>query len=177
MPMWARGNSIASVSRRAPRSRGFTLLELLVVVVIVGVMAAMATLALGPRGNRRAASEAELLAATCNASDEAAVLSGRPWGLVLALDAYQQVQFDGRRWQAAPGREARAYRLPAPLQLRGSGVWPTLGNPREPQLPQMVFLPGGDRQTGSVSLVNPLTREHFDLTSTPGGRVRAVAVQ
>ena len=177
MPIWAPGNSIARVAGMVSRPRGFTLLEVLVVVVIVGVMATLATLALGPRGDRRAISEAELIAALCNATDEAAVLSGRPWGLVLALDGYQQVQFDGRRWQPGQGNEARGHRLPAPLRLEGSGLWPTLGDPARPPLPQLVFLPGGDRQLGSFSLVNPITLERFDLGATSGGRVQAVAVK
>ena len=176
MPTSAHGNSTVRPTRMRQGPRGFTLLELLVVVAVVGVMAALVTMGLGPRGDRRTAIEAELLAAACNASDEAAVLSGRPRGLVLAQDGYQQVQFDGRHWLPGQGGPAGGYRLPTPLTLQGAGLWRRLGEGSTPQLPQLVFLPAGDRQLGSVSVINSVTAERFDIAAGADGRLRALAV-
>lgn len=152
---------------------GFTLLEMLVVVVLIGIMATMATLALGNRGNRVTESEANQLAAACNYASDAAVLSGRPRGVVLARDGYVVVQFDGTRWlRDGTGKQRH---VPPPLQLESDRLWPSLDEASRTPRPQLLFLPSGEQQVPPVALRNTASAERYLLEISDEGRLHTTA--
>lgn len=117
-------------------SRGFTLLELMVVIVLIGILLGMVSFATGNHPVRQARQQASGLIQLLQTLREQAVLEGREYGLRLGIDGYQVVRFDGQDWRAL----GTAYRLPAGLQLRleQEGQPLTLGD--RPGHPHLLLL-------------------------------------
>lgn len=126
-------------------SRGFTLIEILVVVVIVGVLALALTIAVGGSGERKLANEAErfqaLLAHACGEAE----LGGREIGIVLASDGYAFRRLDGADWHAPGGDELRERSWPGGLrfELRRDGRVLEPASPKHPT-PQLVCFSSGE---------------------------------
>ncbi|MET0376983.1 MAG: GspH/FimT family pseudopilin, partial [Rhizorhabdus sp.] len=100
MPISATGNS-----------RGFTLIELIVVLVIVAVGATAVMLSLpGPQRTLRDSSER--LAAQAAALRDEAVMSSRPMAIRLQSGGYRFEYFDGAAWVAETDKPFRAVDLP-----------------------------------------------------------------
>lgn len=91
--------------QRLDRSRGFTLLEILVVLVIVAVMAGLLVIGLKDSPQQRVRREASDLAALINAASDEAVMRGVEFGLVIDDSGYQFVYFDPEKKQWQPARE------------------------------------------------------------------------
>jgi len=82
-------------------SRGFSLLELLVVVFIIGILATMFTLSVGlTSGDRELEREADRLQALLQLASEDAVMQGRELGLRFYPDGYEFSALDPveNRW-------------------------------------------------------------------------------
>jgi general secretion pathway protein H len=86
-------------------SRGFTLLEILVVLVIVAVMAGLLVVGFKDSPQQRVRREAQSLAALLNAVSDEAVMRGVELGLVIDDSGYQFVYFDPEKKQWQPARE------------------------------------------------------------------------
>lgn len=142
-------------------------------VVVVAIIAAMVMLSLGRHGARATALEAEALAALCNHLAAAAVLSGQPYGLVLAGDGYRVVVFDGDGWQLAPERHFREHLLPPPLYLEGPTVLPKLGVAPIALTPQALFLPSAAQPAAIYSLANEAAAERYEIFNAAQGRYAA----
>lgn len=83
-------------------SRGFTLLELLVVMFIVGIIAAMATLSVGVATSEKGVEkEVQRLADLLDLARDEAVLQGREFGLTLYSRQYEFLVYDpaGPAWE------------------------------------------------------------------------------
>ena len=103
-------------------SRGFTLIELMVVMVIISVLIGLAVLSTGfASTSRELDSEAERLAGLIGVLTDEAVLDNREYGLRLERDAYQVLRYDEAkaRWTASrwcwPAARARRSRRKAPI--------------------------------------------------------------
>jgi general secretion pathway protein H len=87
----------ATNSRTA--SRGFTLIEVMVVLVIIAVMAGLLVLSFKDNPAQRLRREANDLAALLNAAADEAVLHSIELGLAIDNEGYRFVYFDGEKKQ------------------------------------------------------------------------------
>jgi len=100
------------------RSRGFTLLELLVAIVIAGVLIGVATLSVGgfERGLRF---EADRLAQLLSLAREEALVRGAPIRLEIDDSRYRFAILRDRRWQPVlDDRDLRMREWTAPTRVR-----------------------------------------------------------
>ena len=81
---------------------GFTLLEVLIVLVMIGILTTMAGSVLLPGfEQRRLRSHMEILADQIAFAQHRAILSGRPYGLVVEDESYMFVTYSDQQWQPA----------------------------------------------------------------------------
>ncbi|KEX91482.1 type II secretion system protein GspH [Pseudomonas umsongensis] len=95
------------------RSRGFTLLEMMIVTVLIGVLLGMVSLATGIHPAQQARQEASALGGVIRQLRQQAVLEGREYGLRLSVLGYRSMRLDGRGWEPL----AAFNRWPESLQL------------------------------------------------------------
>ncbi len=114
-------------ARRAPwpppgiPSRGFTLIEVLVVVVIVGILYSIIVLSLNVIGDdRELQREARRMTSLIQLASEEAELQGRDFGIEFIHQGYRFVEYDPifERWGEILGDEVlRPRQLPQDLEL------------------------------------------------------------
>ena len=106
-----------------PRSsRGFTLLEVLMVVLVVGILSAMVLLGLNPGGaERHLNDEAERLASLLSLAGSEAVMQNREYGLQFDDNGYRFLCMDNatQRWSLCEGDSLfKEHELPDGLEIR-----------------------------------------------------------
>ncbi|AXP06632.1 type II secretion system protein GspH [Pseudomonas fluorescens] len=92
-------------------SRGFTLLELMVVIVLIGVVMGMVSLALGPSPAREARQQAQDFIRVVQQLRERAVLDGLEYGVRVQPRGYQALRLESLGWTAV----LASHRLPESL--------------------------------------------------------------
>ena len=99
-------------------TRGFTLIEILVVLVIMGLMAGAMVMIGSDNREAIARDEIEQLNAKLKIALEEAQLYGTEYGLVVGETDYQFVSFEDERWTPISGDPAyRRHRLPDGFEL------------------------------------------------------------
>jgi general secretion pathway protein H len=87
-----------TTTRLQSRSRGFTLIEIMIVVVIIGVISAGVLLSVNLTGrDRDLEKESDRLLTLVNYAREQAEMQTREYGIVMHADGYQFVAYDARR--------------------------------------------------------------------------------
>jgi general secretion pathway protein H len=87
-----------STARSPARSRGFTLIEIMIVVVIIGVISATVLLSINLTGrDKDLDKESDRLLTLVNYVREQAEMQTREFGIVVHDDGYQFVAYDTRR--------------------------------------------------------------------------------
>jgi general secretion pathway protein H len=114
--------AVLNFTSRAPRSGGFTLLEILVVVVIIGIITVGALLSLSFTGpDRELHNEGDRLADLMNYAQEQGELQTRELGLYCTDHSYKFLAFDARRNLWVPINDDDALRprtLPDAIKLQ-----------------------------------------------------------
>ena len=107
--------------RRQGRSRGFSLIEILVVIVIVGIVMSIAILSITlAGGDSQLREEAQRMVSLVEVAQDESLLQGREFGLEFMQGAYRFVEFDPltRQWTEIVGDDTlRLRQLPEELEL------------------------------------------------------------
>jgi len=157
---------------RATRTRGFTLIEILVVVAIIVVIVGLAGIQLirGPGDLVR--EESEHLALLLRAAREEAILQGRVFAFGAGRESYRflRLERNGRLKLASGDELLRPQRMPAgivieALKIEGAG---------EAAQDGVVFLPSGELPAFRIVLRSGGAR--WSVVGTPDGTIRAQAV-
>jgi len=168
-------------------ARGFTLVEILVVMVIVGLMAGMAVLAIGGDPHQQLKQEAQRIRLVLQLAADEALLQGQEYGLKLAREGYQVVQFDDEKeeWATATLEAFDAYQLPnditLSLQSEGSTVDLTILNKNEEEQnpqeeselkPALLLLSSGEMTPFTLQLHSANADYKMQLSGDGLGEIR-----
>ena len=149
------------------RSRGFTLIEMLVVLALIALLTGMAVLSTGAVGDP-VTREARRLAATLRLAVDESRLQGRVLGLRLDSEGYSYLELvpgepeAGSRfrfvWNPLTPRGAlapRAWQSPLELALTINGRPASTSVSNRAVVPQVVLLPEGEFTPFSLRLSGP----------------------
>ncbi|MGH8121527.1 MAG: type II secretion system minor pseudopilin GspH [Rudaea sp.] len=172
-----RTRGIASIT--GPRaSRGFTLMEILVVLVILAVLTAAVSLAVaGAGGERVLTREAERAQALIAYACERAELSGLDIGLSFDRGGYRFSHLDHDVWAPYRGDELRPRSWPANLSaaLTHDGQAVALAA-QFPDKPQLLCYASGELTPFRIELALPDLDRRYRLDGTADGQVALATV-
>jgi general secretion pathway protein H len=144
------------------RSRGFTLLELLVVLVMIGIILSFAMLSIGDGGRgAQLEQEARRTHALFSLAGEEAVLRSLELGVIVQRQGYTFVSYDGEAWLPLSGDSLlREQVLPDSMELVlhidglpvELDIQAGVGEEEEGPTPQLLFFSSGERQPFELSL-------------------------
>jgi general secretion pathway protein H len=159
---------------RHPLSRGFTLLEIMVVIVIASVLVTIVTLSVSGVATRDIPrEEVRRLEALSRMVADQAMIQGREHGLLLTRDGYRFLEyFDDEGWQPSDDRALRFREWPdglrveiqadgRPLELRARDL---VGN-----TPQVLFTPTGEMTPFRILLRESARHDGHILTGKMTG--------
>jgi general secretion pathway protein H len=171
--------SLDGATMVTPRaSRGFTLIEILVVIVILTVLAGAVSLALaGAGGERTLAREAERAQALLSYACEQAELGGRTIGISLNKSGYRFSRTEQEVWVPYKDGELRARRWPPPLApaLRRDDVPVQLGD-EFPDKPQLLCFASGELTPFRLELGWTDVERRYRLDAHADGAVELAAI-
>ena len=117
-------------------TKGFTLIEVLVVVAITGIIIAVASVNLFPSDNEIARRESGMVALAIEGARDAAWLGGRPTSITIDHAALRAWRYSGGEWRADPAHDRpleRSVRVTA-IHVDGQALQPG---------ERLVFMPDG----------------------------------
>ena len=165
------------------RSRGFTLLELLVVVVLLAVLSTAAILSVGNLGeDRELEQESVRLLRLLQLADEEAIMDGRDYGLYFEDSRYRFLRYvpESLEWQVLNDEIFRDRALPEGLwmSLEVEDREVELGLPEEDQQiePQVVILSSGEVTPFVVAIGREFSERRTLIEGRPDGRIELTEI-
>lgn len=174
----------------ARSSRGFTLLELLVVILIIGIIVTFASLSIGNRAlDDRLEAESKRLEQLLRLAEDEADLKGVAIGLQFTANGYRFLVTDNNnRWvDYAQSGILRARGLLEPfyaeLRMEGRLIPPVKPDTSEPRAgdeeerakavkPQVLLLPGGQLTPFTLDIKSPNYPSYFRIEGDTLGRIK-----
>lgn len=166
-------------------SRGFTLIEILVVVFIVAIMVSVTVISIHALGrDNEIRDETRRLVGLIGAVHEQAEMDGRDFGLRLKEHEYEFLAYDARRdeWQSVADDDLlRARQLPPGLNFRlrldgREAVLRPPADPKKPWPPQIQMQSSGDLSAFELRLEREDSDHEATISGNPNGELEVKEV-
>lgn len=135
------------------RTRGFTLLEILVVVLIIGITLGMVVLAVRPNPEHRLTEEAQRFAALVKLLGDEAIVRSTEMAIEVAPHSYRFLTLTADGWQPYEDDVFKTHELPKTMDLDLSldGQAIRFGSDDDQAEPRIYVLSSGERTAFEVT--------------------------
>lgn len=156
----------------ARRTRGFTLLEILVVVLIVGIMLGLALLAIRDNPEQRLQTEVQRFSALLQLAAQEAVLQSREVAIVIERNGYHFLLLEAGEWVQSEDQVFRQRNLPDDMEfeiaIEGQRLDFSTDRQREPRI---YLLSGGEMTPFELSVMYLDRRAVYRVRGDYSGRL------
>ena len=168
----------------AMRSRGFTLVEILVVVIIIAVMVSLTVLSVNSTGSdSQLDEESRRIEGLVGLLHERALLEGRDFGMRIEPSGYEFVVYDTRTFRWMPFDQEHEFRkrdLPKGVSFQLmldsqvvviKPVDRNLASDQAPTPPQVAIAASGEGTPFHLTLMREATRAHASVDGDAMGKI------
>ncbi len=161
----------------APRTQGFTLLEVLVVVLIIGIVLGIAVISLPGDGDEALRTEARRLDALLDLASEDAIVGNREIALEIQPHGYRFLVQDDEAWRPieTPPLQPRALPDEIRLTVRVDGVRLRLGTDEDDEVGRLYILSSGEMTPFELTLSRRDGANAYRIVTEIDGRHRLEA--